>query len=947
MSESLPLTNPPVLKTQSARQTSLAELCTMAILATHAPAAVLVNRRHECLYSTGPTDRYLRVAPGYASLDLLAMAAPALRTKLRRAIERAGPAQPRVDGGRARIGTGAAAIGFRIDVQWLGDSGDDVLLVCFVEEPGQDRKASDLPEETTRIAELECELETAHAEMEIAIQRRKLAEQEQQAINQAALSANAELLTSKQKLQSLNEELTGLNRQLHETLDRHRLASDDLQNVLYSTNVGTMFLDAALKIRFFTPAITALFAVIPGDIGRPLGDLRPIANDPDLIDDARRVLAEETSIDREVHAPDGAWFLRRIFPYRAHNTRIEGVVITFSDMTQAKAISHALEAAKREAERANLAKSRFLAAASHDLRQPLQSLALLTGLLEQAVEGPRATDLLRRFATTLGAMSAMLDALLNINQIEAGVIKPELATFALEDVFDRLRREFAAMAQARKLTLRVLPGTLHVHSDPRLLEQMLRNLLGNAIKYTSAGAVLVGARRRGGMVRIEVRDSGIGIRPDQLGAIFEEFHQVDTPSHDSGGGLGLGLSIVKRLGLLLGHPVDVRSLPGRGSTFAIAVPRASPIAGPAPLPLPEPGVDNATRASVNPGVILVVDDDADVLDLLKQVLRPVGHRVHGARDAAEAIRLVTDGAVRPDLLLTDFNLPDGTNGLDLLGRLRALLRDSLPGIILTGDISTGTMARIAARVAAGNCVRLDKPVDPRRLIDAIGRLCPLDPDQTLAAPPPVVALKPPGLRGAPLIHVVDDDATIREAMREVLEAHGLGVADYDSAETFLATYQPGAEGCLLLDAHMPGMSGLDLLGTLRTRQDHLPVILVTGGGDIALAVAAMRAGASNFLEKPVGRAAILACVDQALGQSHDTHRTDANRTEAAARVATLTPRQREVMRRVLAGEPSKNIAADLAISQRTVENHRSEIMHKMKVRSIPELVKLAIASETG
>jgi two-component system CheB/CheR fusion protein len=936
------------------RQTTLAEICSKAVLASHAPAAVLVNRRYECLYSMGPTDRYLRVAPGYASLDVLTLASPSLRTKLRLAIDRAGKAEPRVDGGRASLSAGDATIWFRIDVQWLGDGNEDLLLVCFVEESAPVGQASNLPDEAARIAELERELEAAHAEMESAIESRRNAEQEQKAINEEARSANEEiqatneeLLTSKEELQSLNEELTALNSQLQETLERQRLASDDLQNVLYSTNVGTMFLDVGLKIRFFTPAIRPLFAVIQGDIGRPLADLRPIADDPELIADARRVLAEETSIDREVHAPDGAWFLRRIFPYRAHNTHIEGVVITFSDITQAKATTRALEAAKLEAERANHAKSRFLAAASHDLRQPLQSLTLLTGLLEHAVEGPRATSLLGRFATTLHAMSDMLDALLNINQIEAGVIKPTQSPFALEDVFDRLRGEFTTLAQARNLTLRVMPGSAHVFSDPRLLEQMLRNLLGNAIKYTQAGKVLVGCRRRGSDVRIEVWDTGIGIRPDQLNAIFEEFHQVDTASHDSNGGLGLGLSIVRRLGQLLDYPIDVRSVPGRGSTFAITVPGATPIAPASPAEPPAP----ADAGPARHGVIMVVDDDPDVLDLLKQVLRPEGHVVHGAHDAAEAIMLVTEGAIRPDLLLTDYNLPGGINGLDLLGRLRALLRDSLPAIILTGDITTGAISRISV----GNCMRLDKPVDPRSLIGAIAQLIAAVPDQTPAsataipaAPAPLkspASTLVPGTRALPLIHVVDDDPAIREAVRGVLEAHGVAVADYDSAEAFLIAYRPGGAGCLLLDAYLPGMSGLDLLATLRARQDHMPVILITGGGDIALAVAAMRAGASNFLEKPVGRAEILACVDQALGHSHDSQAVDANRAEAAARVATLTPRQREVLRRVLAGEPSKNIAADLDISQRTVENHRSEIMHKMKVRSIPELVKLAIDSE--
>ena len=928
------------------RQGSLADICSKAVLAYHAPAALLINRRHECLYSMGPTERYLRMAPGYASLDVLAMAPPDLRTRLRLAIARAGSAEPRVDGGRASLVRGDATIWFRIDVQWLGDSTDDLLLISFIEQATPDQPAGEMPAQAARIAELERELAAAHAEMEAAIETRRNLEQEQKTINEEARSVNEEfqstneeLLTSKEELQSLNEELTALNSQLQQTLERERLASDDLHNVLYSTNVGTMFLDSALKIRFFTPAISPLFSVIPGDIGRPIDHLRPIADDPHLVSDVRRVLDEGSSIDRDVRTPDGNWYLRRIFPYRAQNTRVDGVVITFADVTEVRRTTAALEATKREAERANIAKSRFLAAASHDLRQPLQSLTLLTGLLEHAVENIRATDLLHRFSTTLRTMSDMLDGLLNINQIEAGVIKPNLSAFALGTVFDRLRSEFAMLTEPLDLSLRIMPGTMQVVSDPRLLEQMLRNLLGNAIKYTPQGRVLVGARRHGEDVRIEVWDTGIGIRADQLQVIFEEFHQVDMASYESSGGLGLGLSIVRRLGLLLGYRVDVRSQPGHGSIFAITVPGAASAMLPAPAVVPEP----RDRPQPGQGALLVVDDDPEVLDLLKLVLRPAGYLVTGAPDAAAALRLVTEGAIRPDVVLTDYNLPNGINGLDLLARLRAHLGDAVPAIVLSGDISTLAITRISA----ANCVRLAKPVDPDRLIDTIRQICPVAP-----APPPLpdahAATADPVVRdpqALPLIHVVDDDMAIRETMREVLETHGLRVADHAGAEAFLAAYRPGGESALLLDAHMPGMSGLDLLHALRARGDHMPVILITGSGDIALAVAAMRAGASNFLEKPVGRADILACVDQALGQSRDTHQTDSLRAEAAARMASLTPRQREVLRRVLAGEPSKNIAADLDISQRTVENHRAEIMHKMKVRSIPELVKLAIGSE--
>jgi two-component system CheB/CheR fusion protein len=444
--ETLPLLGSANVPASVARQSNLAEICRRAVLVNHAPAAILINRQRQCLYSMGPTERYLHIAPGYATLDLLAMATPALRTKLRLAIDKASRASPRVDGGRARLTHAGATIWFTIEVELLADQ-DDLLLICFVEQPG----AASVPSaqgrtEAPRVAELERELETAQAELQSAILSQEVSNQEQKAINEEALSVNEEfqstneeLLTSKEELQSLNEELTALNSQLHETLERQRLTSDDLQNVLYSTNVGTLFLDRDLNIRFYTPAIRALFSIIAGDIGRPLADLRSIAIDHDLLGDARRVLGEEATIEREVGTPDGAWFLRRIFPYVAHDKRIEGVVITFADITERKVIEKALEAAKLEAERANIAKSRFLAAASHDLRQPLQSLTLLQELLVQSVEGAKPQKLLARLSQTLGAMSGMLNALLDINQIEAGVIEANFSTFPIADVFDQLR----------------------------------------------------------------------------------------------------------------------------------------------------------------------------------------------------------------------------------------------------------------------------------------------------------------------------------------------------------------------------------------------------------------------------------------------------------------------------------------------------------------------------
>lgn len=942
--EAVPRVGPADPAAATTRQATLADLCRNAVLATHAPAAILINQKRQCLYSIGPAERYLRIAPGYATLDVLAMAPPALRTRLRLAIDKISNTVRRVDGGRGRATRDGATRWFRVDVQALPGDQEDLILLCFIEEPSAPADASSAPAGTdaNRVADLERELEATQAELQTAILHQETSSQEQKAINEEALSVNEEfqstneeLLTSKEELQSLNEELTALNSQLQETLERQRLTSDDLQNVLYSTNVGTLFLDPELRIRFYTPAIKALFSIIAGDVGRPLADLRPIAADPDLLADAQQVLGDQASIEREIAGPNNSWFLRRIFPYRAHDNRVEGVVITFGDITERKLAARALEAAKLEAERANLAKSRFLAAASHDLRQPLQSLTLLQELLVQSVEGEKPQKLLSRLELTLGAMSGMLNALLDINQIEARVVDAKPIAFPIGALLDRLRDEFTYLAQTRSLALRILPSTAVVESDPRLLEQMIRNLLGNAIKYTKHGKILLGCRRRGNTVRIKVWDTGIGIAEDELHAIFDEFHQVDNPARERSQGLGLGLSIVQRLGRLLGHAVDVSSVPGKGSIFTVTIARA-PDGKPNPPSSAVEPYSTAQQPRQN-SKIVIVEDDPDILDLLEQLLKDAGHIVRTASNAAAALKLIEGGAIRPEILVTDHCLPGGMDGLELLAQRRASLPYDLPAILLTGDISKETLARIARQ----DCVQLSKPVKPLELAAAIKRLglaaeSAPSPDLDSAAPP----------TGA-VAYVIDDDDDVRASIRDVLESAGHVVQDFASAEAFLDAYRSATEGCLLVDAHLPGIGGVALVQQLRARGDHLPAILITGSSDVGLAVEAMQTGACDFIEKPVARTELLASIARAIDQSHGTRRIDMAHEEAAAHVADLTPRQREVMDRVLAGHPSKNIAADLGISQRTVENHRAAIMHKMGAKSLPELARIAQAAEAA
>ncbi|MFG1284968.1 chemotaxis protein CheB [Xanthobacter autotrophicus] len=947
-SDGVNLSTRPAQVSSPSRQTTLAELCRRLILETYAPAAVLINRNYECLYYLGSTDAYLRLAPGQPAHDLLSMAREGVRTKLRAAIQRASQDNKRVVVEGGRTSRDGKALAFSIAVHPVLSQGEELLLVCFLDSPAVSGGRPDRPtseRELPRVVELEQELAATRTELEGAIRNLELSSEEQKAVNEEALSVNEEfqstneeLLASKEELQSLNEELTALNGQLQETLERQRTTSSDLQNVLYSTDVATLFLDTQLKIRFFTPATRSLFAVIPSDVGRPLSDLNSLAADGTLMPDIQAVLAGSAAQEREIEARTGAWYVRRILPYRTEGDGVDGVVITFVDITERRRAGDALEAARRDAELANNAKSRFLAAASHDLRQPLQSLVLLQGLLAKAAEGEKAERLVKRLDETISAMSGMLNALLDINQIEAGTIRADVVSFPINDLLDRMREELTYHARAKKLTLRVIPCHLSVESDPRLLEQMLRNFISNALKYTPRGRVLVGCRRHGPWLRIEVWDTGIGIPDTELRAIFEEYHQLHNAARERNLGLGLGLSIVQRLGLLLDHPIRVRSRPGHGSVFSIDVKISHGVSARQDVAPPGDRPGRITEPTGQKASILVIEDDPDVRSLLELLLAGEGHVVTAAADGVGALDMVERGAIRPDLILTDYNLPNGMTGLDAAARLRARLRSPVPVVIVTGDISTAALCDIATH----DCVQLNKPVKADELARIIQGLLSDHPAPMAAGAPPSAGEL--GVAAPPVIFIVDDDDHVRQGMRSVLEEDGRTVEDYDSCEAFLDAYRPGREGCLLVDAYLPGMKGLELLQRLHEAGNGLPAIMITGNSDVRMAVQAMKAGAFDFIEKPVGRGELLACVEQAFEQARGADTRPVWHAAAAEQLASLTHRQRQILELVLAGHPSKNIAADLGISQRTVENHRAAIMKKTGAKSLPALARLALAA---
>lgn len=927
------------------RQEVLADLCQRLVLEKYAPAAILINTLNECLYSIGPTEKYLQMAPGYPTHDLLAMVRREVRTKLRSAIQLAKQKASKITiAGNHR---GDEALQFSIVVEPILNDGEELMLVCFFDKPMQGA-LQNLPvtrQEKTRVAELERELDSTRFELEGAILNLENSSQEQKSINQEVLSineeyqsTNEELITSKEELQSLNEELTALNSQLHETLERQRTTSNDLQNILYSTNVATLFLDRKLCIRFFTPATKSLLNILSGDIGRPIIDLSIAASDTQLEADSRTVIDTHEPLEREILFWGNKWYSRRILPYRTEGEGVEGVVVTFNDITDRKEVAKALNTAMMRADSANVAKTRFLAAASHDLRQPLQTFALIQGILARTVKDASAQKLITRLDETLGAMSGMLNALLDINEIEAGTLKAEKTSFPINELIDRMRDEFGYHAEAKGLTFRTVACGKVVCSDQQLLEQMVRNLLTNALKYTGSGKILFGCRRHAESLSIEVLDTGIGIAADQLEAIFNEYHQIGNEARVRDQGLGLGLAIVQRFGDLLGHRLEARSLPGRGSVFSIEVPLSSDVAE----------IDTAKRVeeqtALDPlakvATILIVDDDVEVRELLDLLLSSEGYRCITAEDGPTALALHLAERDRPDLVLADFNLPNRINGLDLVQTIRERLGENVPAILLTGDISTETLRDVATM----NCRYLSKPIKTMELSRNISVALTGQRD-----PVPLNATRDAGAMtaapGSPTVYVVDDDPLIRDAVQTALETEGRTAVAFSNCEDFLAAYQPGPDTCLLVDSKLPGMQGLELLQKLRSDGDGLPAIMITGVGDVATAVKAMKAGAQDFIEKPIAGDDLVASIEQALARSRDTAAYKTWKKDAAAHLARLTPRQRDVLDLVLAGHPSKNIAADLGISQRTVENHRAAIMKKTGVKSLPALARLAAAAE--
>jgi two-component system, sensor histidine kinase len=365
------------------------------------------------------------------------------------------------------------------------------------------------------------------------------------------------------------------------------------------------------------------------------------------------------------------------------------------------------------AEEANVAKSRFLASASHDLRQPVHALSVFVGAMRAHQMDAPARGLLDHIDGSVRALGGLFEGLLDVSRLDAGAVEVNRTPFAIQPIIDRVCRDYEQAASEKGLQLRTRRTPEVVDSDPMLFERILRNLVANAVMYTDRGAVLIGYRR-GARVRVQVWDTGPGIAPTEIPLIFQEFYQIGNPGRDRTRGVGLGLAIVKRLTTLLGHPLQVVSWPGKGTCFTVEVPRASENARTDLRHLPLP----AAPVTAGSGLILVVDDEGAIQIAMQSLLQSWGYSVIAAGSYAEMLERIASVTEVPRLIICDYRLRDNETGSTVIERLRHQYNDDIPGMLITGDTAPD---RIKEAQTSGYLF-LHKPVPNDTLRAAIAQL---------------------------------------------------------------------------------------------------------------------------------------------------------------------------------------------------------------------------------
>jgi two-component system, chemotaxis family, CheB/CheR fusion protein len=551
-----------------------------------------------------------------------------------------------------------------------------------------------------------CEdLHSLREEHQTALEELRSANEELHSVNEELQSTNEELETSKEELQSLNEELHTVNLRLTEKIDELDQTNSDLRNLFDSTQIATVFLDRHLIVRNFTPAIAAIYKLIPSDQGRPLTDIVSHLQYTNLREDVAFVLASLEPLERRVVRDDRpVHYVMRILPYREPDSTVSGVLVTFVDITSIVQAETALV-------EADARKDVFLATLSHELRNPLAPIRIAAQLLQSPKLGPNelkhAQAIISRQVIHL---SSLLDDLLDVSRITRGSFLLKKKYVDLQDLIDEAVESVQSMVDAKQHTLRREgPATpIRLEVDPVRITQVITNLLTNAAKYTPKGGVIhVGTRFDGPHLVIFVRDTGVGLSAEAITKVFDMFTRVDSEIGRSEGGLGIGLALAKGLVQLHGGRLQARSDGrGKGSEFMISLPRSLIVEEAAP----DSNQSDDVISPSKPRRVLVADDNRDSATTLGMLLQHSGHEVHLAHSGAEALEVAK--RIRPEIGVLDIGMPD-LSGYTVAERIRHEAWGS--DVTLIAVTGWGQESDKGRALAAGFDHHLTKPIDPEQL----------------------------------------------------------------------------------------------------------------------------------------------------------------------------------------------------------------------------------------